>query len=147
VNALPPVILEQRVACAIAAAVKYNIPANLMLAVAEVEGGRPGQVSLNNNGTADLGFLQFNTRYLQTLSRFGIRPEHVQSASCYPFDLAAWRLAGHIAYDTGDLWTRAANYHSRTPAHNAKYRRKLMTVGSKWENWLATNFKTKRVTP
>lgn len=39
---LPP---EQKkmVECAISAAVKYEIPANIMLAVAEKESGKPGQ--------------------------------------------------------------------------------------------------------
>ena len=38
---LPPQ-LHERVVCSIAAAVKYGIPANIMLAVAEKEGGKAG---------------------------------------------------------------------------------------------------------
>jgi hypothetical protein len=50
--------------------------------------------------------------------------------------LAAWRLHGHLTNDTGDIWTRAANYHSRTPYYNAIYRTDLITRANKWANWL-----------
>jgi hypothetical protein len=146
-NVTAPVILEQRIVCSIAAALKFNVPANIVLAVAEVEGGRPGLVARNSNGTSDLGSMQFNTAYLESLVRFGIRPEHVQADGCYPFDLAAWRLAGHLTRDTGDLWTRAANYHSRTLVHNVTYRRRLMAAGTRWEKWLDAHFRTRKVTP
>ena len=146
-NALPPVVLEQRVTCSVAAAVKFNVPANLLLAVAEIENGRPGLESTNANGTRDIGLMQFNTRYLDSLARFGIRAADVAGSDCYPFDLAAWRLSGHLARDQGDLWTRAANYHSRTPRHNAIYRRKLRQVASRWETWLRQQFQVEEFAP
>lgn len=68
---LPPQ-LPERVVCSIAAAVKYEVPANIMLAIAEKEGGRPGQWKRNNNGTDDVGQMQFNTAYLRELGRYGI---------------------------------------------------------------------------
>lgn len=34
---------QERVVCSITAAVTYEIPANIVLAVAEKEGGKPGQ--------------------------------------------------------------------------------------------------------
>ena len=73
---LPP-NMQERVVCSITAAVKYEIPANILLAIAEKEGGKPGQWVRNSNGTHDVGSLQFNTRYLQDLSRYGITPDHV----------------------------------------------------------------------
>lgn len=39
---LPPQ-LQERVVCSISAAVKYEVPVNIVLAVAEKEGGKPGQ--------------------------------------------------------------------------------------------------------
>ena len=38
-----PVHLQDRIVCSIQAAVKYEVPANILLAVAEKEGGKPGQ--------------------------------------------------------------------------------------------------------
>lgn len=63
----------------------------------------------------------------------------------YPYHLAAWRLRGHLRHDRGDIWTRAANYHSRTPRHNARYREQLMRKASRWSRWLRRHFDTHAV--
>jgi hypothetical protein len=60
----------------------------------------------------------------------------------YPFLLAAWRIRGHLHNDSGDVWTRAANYHSRTPRYNAVYRTDLMRRASRWTIWLDDHFPT-----
>jgi hypothetical protein len=133
---LPPQ-LHERVVCSISAAIKYEIPANILLAIAEIEGGKPGQWVKNSTGFFDVGPLQFNTSYLRELRRYGISPQDIASAGCYPFDLAAWRVGQHIKRDSGDVWTRAANYHSRTPRYNAPYRAKLITKAAIWANWLS----------
>ena len=146
-NGLPPAILEQRIVCSVAATTKFDVPANILLAVAELENGRAEKASRNANGTFDVGLMQFNTDYLASLKGFDIRVEDVAASNCYPFDLAAWRLAGHLARDRGDLWTRAANYHSRTPTHNAIYRQKLVKAASHWETWLTDHFPVREVTP
>lgn len=142
---LPPQI-QERVVCSISAAAKYEVPANIVLAVAEKEGGKPGQWVRNTNGTHDVGPMQFNTAYLTELSRYGITANDVAAAGCYSFDLAAWRLRGHIRNDKGDIWTKAANYHSRTPRYNTVYRADLMRRALKWANWLETHFVTLDVT-
>jgi hypothetical protein len=138
---LPP-HQQERVVCSIAAAVRYQVPANLMLAVAEQENGRPGQWVRHANGAVDVGPMQFSTGYLRELGRYGITPEDVAARGCYPYTLAAWRLARHIRYDKGDLWTRAANYHSRTPGFNAIYRGQITRKAVKWADWLDTHFTT-----
>ena len=140
---IPPQKQEQ-VICAITAAEKFDIPANIVLAVAEKEGGKPGQWVRNTNGTYDVGPMQFNTSYLNQLAKYGITPEDVASAGCYPYDLAAWRLAVHIKDDKGDLWTKVANYHSRTPEYNNRYRIDLIAKAAKWADWLEELFYTKR---
>lgn len=138
--------LKERVVCSIAAAVKYQIPANVLLAVADMEGGKPGQWVLNTNGTHDVGPMQFNTAYLKGLAKYGIAPSDVAAAGCYCYDLAAWRLRQHIKKDSGDLWTRVANYHSRTYVHNAAYRKGLIKKADKWADWLATRVVVHEVT-
>jgi hypothetical protein len=134
--------MQERIVCSITAAVKYEVAANIVLAVAEKEAGRPGQWVRNANGTADVGSMQFNTAYLHDLARYGITPEHVAAAGCYSYDLAAWRLRMHIKNDSGDLWTRAANYHSHTPEFNAIYRADLIRRSVKWADWLEARFPT-----
>lgn len=138
---LPPQ-MQERVVCSISAAIKYEIPANIMLAVAEKEAGKPGQWVRNTNGTHDVGAMQFNTSYLSDLSRYGITANDVAAAGCYAFDLAAWRLRMHIRNDKGDLWTKVANYHSRTHKYNTIYRADLMRKAAKWADWLEARFVT-----
>ncbi|URL58451.1 conjugal transfer protein TrbN [Luteibacter flocculans] len=133
---------QEMVACSLGAALAYDIPANILLAVAEKEGGKPGQWVRNENGTFDVGALQFNTAYLRELSRFGITPKDVAAPGCYPFLLAAWRIRGHLRNDEGDVWTRAANYHSRTPRFNARYRADLIRRATRWTTWLDGHFPT-----
>lgn len=133
---------QEMVACALYASLAYEVPANILLAVAEKEAGRPGQWVRNRNGTYDVGALQFNTAYLRGLSRFGIAPADVAAPGCYAFLLAAWRIRTHLDTDTGDVWTRAANYHSRTPRFNARYRADLIRRAMHWSSWLDRHFPT-----
>lgn len=134
---MPPAI-QERIVCSIAAANQYGLPAHVLLAVAEQEGGRPGMARSNTNGTFDLGSLQFNTSYIRSLGRYGIRYQDVQRAGCYPYQLAAWRIRRHVQYDKGDFWSRVANYHSRTPLYNLRYRTMLMQRAQRWHMWLAS---------
>jgi hypothetical protein len=138
--------VRESIVCGISAAVKYQVPANILLAIAEKEGGKAGQWVRNANGTHDVGLMQFNTSYLAQLAPYRITPEDVAAAGCYSFDLAAWRLRMHIRNDKGDLWTKAANYHSRTPRYNALYRADLMRKAARWAKWLEAYFVTVDVT-
>ena len=131
-----PLHLNERVSCSVAAAARYGIPAHLMLAVAEQEAGTPDLWMKNSNGTSDVGPMQFNTAYLSTLAQYGITPQAVAAPGCYAYDLAAWRLRQHLRSDQGDLWTRAANYHSRTHRYNIRYRLDLITRATSWATWL-----------
>jgi hypothetical protein len=129
---------SERVTCSIAAGVKFGVPANIVLAIAEIEGGRPGQWVRNRNGSYDVGPLQFNTRYLDHLQRhYGITAADVAAAGCYSYELAAWRLRKHLEFDRGDQWTRIANYHSRSPAENERYRAKVIRAAATWARWLS----------
>jgi len=137
---------QERIVCSITAAEKYAVPANILLAIAEKENGKPGVWVKNTNGTHDVGALQFNTAYLKTLGKYGISPEDVASGGCYAYELAAWRIHGHLTKDSGDLWTRVANYHSRTPYYNQLYRSDLMVKANRWANWLDSFMQTDSAT-
>ena len=139
---LPPAI-QERVVCSVTAAVKYDVPANIVLAVSELENGKPGLYRHNGNGSQDIGVMQFNTHYLADLSAYGIIASDVAASGCYPYELATWRLRQHIVHDKGDLWTKAANYHSRTAGYNAAYRAKLKVAAMRWAGWLTKHFNTR----
>jgi hypothetical protein len=139
--------VPERVSCSLGAALRYGVPANVVLAVAEQEGGRPGQWVANTNGTFDVGTLQFNTAYLRTLTRYGIGTAEAARPGCYAYHLAAWRLRQHLVHDAGDVWTRAANYHSRTPSLNAEYRAQIMPRGARWASRLHARWPTLPLAP
>lgn len=138
IEALKPLI-RARVTCSIQAAGRFSLPASLVIAVAEQEGGRIGQWVKNANGSYDVGPMQFNTSYLQSLERFGITSNDVQGEGCFPYELAAWRLRHHLDHDSGDVWRRAANYHSRTPIHNLRYQTAIRVRAAKWARWLSAH--------
>jgi len=134
-----PIHAQERVECSILAAKKYRIPANIVLAISEKEGGKPGQWVKNSNGSSDVGAMQFNTDYLKELRKYNITAQHVATKGCYPYELAAWRIRLHIKDDEGDIWKKASNYHSRTPKYNKIYRSDLIVKASKWAKWLENN--------
>lgn len=140
---MPPQI-NATMQCIIEASIEYEIPADILLAVADIEGGKPYQAVRNTNGTHDLGLMQFNTSYIKELGKHGITQEHVMQNSCYPYRLAAWRIREHLVNDSGDIWQRAANYHSRTPKHNARYRSLLISKAQRWAGWLKQHFTLKK---
>lgn len=139
ISDLPP-LEQERIMCSINASTRFNVPANILLAVAEKEGGKPFLRVQNENGTYDLGVMQFNTAYLRTLKKYGIDEHHVLVQGCYPYELAAWRIAGHIKNDKGDIYERVSNYHSYTPKYNAIYRHDLIVKAKKWAIWLKKHF-------
>jgi len=140
------IIHQERVACSIMASIKYQVPTNILLAIAEKEAGKPGQWVKNNNGTYDVGSMQLNTVYLNDLKKYGIQSADVARPGCYAYDLAAWRVRGHLLHDDKDLWTRAANYHSKTLKYNQIYRADLIKKAKIWQRWLDTHFNTYQVT-
>lgn len=129
---------DEMISCCIDAAVEFNVPADILLAIAEIEGGRPGTLSRNKNGTVDIGPMQFNSVYLRDLEKHGVTPEMVNAEGCYPYRLAAWRIRQHLDNDNGDIFKKAANYHSKTPSKNDIYRIKLIARTNKWASWLST---------
>ena len=128
--------ISERLSCSLAAAQRFQVPANVILAVATVENGRAGLWVPNTNGSYDLGAMQLNTSYIATLARYGIRADHVLAPGCYAYMLAAWRLHGHLAHDAGAPWQRVANYNSRTPIFNLRYQERLAPAAAAWRNWL-----------
>ena len=128
--------------CALAASVRYDVPADALLSVYSVERGGVDTWSHDANGTYDVGPLQFNTAYLASLRKFGITPGAVEGKTCYPWFLAAWRIHDQLVEDRGGFWTRVARYHSATPRYVATYRRQLLEYAPRWRAWLIAHYPT-----
>ena len=136
-----PTLMNERIVCSVTAAHKFHVPANILLAIAEKEGGKHQQWIKNKNGSFDVGPMQFNTQYLKDLMPYGIVPEDVAKEGCFSYDLAAFRLKEHLSEKGADVFTKASNYHSRTPKYNALYREDLIKKAEKWGKWLDENFR------
>lgn len=130
--------------CVIDAAMRQGVPANVLLAIASVEGGRNGQYVRNANGSDDLGHFQVNTIHFTKGALFGqVRKEDAAWRGCYNAELAAHLLRQKIdAPGSQDYWVRVANYHSATPRFNAAYRAKLVPLAARWGRWLQAHYQT-----
>lgn len=140
------------VQCILESAVRRDVPANVLLAIAEIEGGKEGEIKRNTNGSFDFGRWQINSVHLQELSRYGVAPEvakyYLVRDGCYGAEMAAYRLKRCLVEGKDkDFWERAACYHSKTPKNNAIYRAKLKPVASRWAQWLSTHYEVRMVNP
>ena len=109
----------------------YSLPPRVLPSIHHVEGGAPGVVHRNANGSDDLGVMQINTIWLPYLSSYTRLPEadvreRLLQRAC--FNIAAAGLIMRIYLDEtgGDLMRAVGNYHSHTKALNETYQAKVM---------------------
>ena len=118
-------------ACMVMTAHWYQLPPRVLPSIHVVEGGWPGAVHHNTDGTDDMGVMQINTRWVgpitTTLGRVGYHwskasvAEHLIYDPCFNIAAAGlilrtyWVLGGHD-------WRRAVgDYHSHTPQLHQDY--------------------------
>ena len=134
------------VECVLQAAVQQAVPSNILLAIASQEAGTNGQVIENMNGTFDLSHFQINTgTWQQELAPYGVRLADLRWRGCYNAMLAAFILRKRLEEPGENFWLKAANYHSRTPQFNLRYRIKLMMLSVEWAHWLQYTYSTVHV--
>lgn len=123
-------------ACMALVASIYGLPPRVLPSIQAVEGGRPGTVSANRNGTEDLGVMQVNTLWLPALARYtGLAEAMVRERlihdACFNIAAAGAILRGHLDAADGDLMRAVGNYHSRTPMRHEAYRARVMGAASR----------------
>ncbi len=133
--------------CVIQASNYQGIPANVLLAIGSMEGGKNGQAVRNINGTYDLGHMQINTSTFKgEIAKYGISMQEVQWNGCKNVAIAAYLLKKRLIENSQqDFWTRVANYHSKTPFYNARYKSKLMPLAQRWADWLRVKYNSTKV--
>jgi hypothetical protein len=117
--------------CIDAAAGLYHLPPALFMILLHVEGGRPGFVSFNTNGTVDIGPMQINQIWLPTLARHWHATTRatfraIRDNFCANVAAGGWILARSIHDADGHLWQGVAYYHSRTPRYQSAYLRAVL---------------------
>ena len=133
--------------CIIKAANYQGVPANVLLAIGSMENGKNGQAVQNKNGTYDLGHMQINTStYKGEIAKFGVSMKDVQWDGCKNVEIAAFLLKKRLSENPDqDFWTRVANYHSKTPIYNTRYKEKIKPLAERWGSWLESQYKHGKV--
>ena len=115
------------------------MPVDVLLAISSIENGNIDTISKNSNGTYDYGVMQINDIYIKELNEklnLELKSEDFLQRNCFSFQVAAYKLKEHIKFDNGDLLTRLAMYHSRTPHFNNIYKKKLVSHAKYWSEFL-----------
>jgi soluble lytic murein transglycosylase-like protein len=123
--------------CIVNAARHYQLPEPLIWLILDVEGGIEGTVSLNTNGTQDLGPMQINTRWLPQITAHYREPESVLRQrligdGCFNVAVGTWILRLNIDNAGGDVWRGVAWYHSRTPDFARRYLARVLASAERW---------------
>ena len=123
-------------ACMAAVAAFYHLPPRALPAIQQVEGGKVGAVSVNSNGTEDLGVMQVNTIWLGPLARRARLPEaevrrRLIEDACFNIAAAGAILRTYLDEERGDLMRAVGDYHSHTPARNQAYQAKVLASAFK----------------
>ena len=121
------------VACMALVASIYGLPPRVLPSIQAVEGGRPGTVSRNANGSDDLGVMQVNTIWLPALSAYtGLSPavlrQRLTGEACFNIAAAGAIMRLYLDQAGGDLMQAVGNYHSHTPPLHHAYRGRVMAA-------------------
>lgn len=114
------------VACINQAATEYQVPAALIMAIIQVEGGSTGLAMPNTNRTFDLGVMQINTSWASTFEQKGYSISDIQNDACKNVMVGVWILSQCLANNSNNLIAAVGDYHSHTPAYNYKYAIKVL---------------------
>ena len=119
-------------ACLMLASQTYSVPPAVLVGIYKAEGGKVGQEVKNTNGSYDLGPMQINTIWMPELAeKWGVSEETarkwVRDDACTNVGVSAWILKGHLD-ETGSLSQAIAHYHSRTPRHGTRYKKRVIEI-------------------
>jgi soluble lytic murein transglycosylase-like protein len=117
--------------CLLWASLQNQVPADALLAIMEVEGGRAGLEVRNANGTHDLGLMQINTCWLPELARAWSMPPSrvrlmVRDNDCLNITVAAHILKTKIREAQGDILQGITRYNNANPHYGRPYLGKVI---------------------
>jgi hypothetical protein len=108
-----------------------HLPPRVLPSIQAVEGGAPGVIHRNTDGSEDLGVMQINTRWLPALSfYFGLPADTVRerllAVPCVNIAAAGAVLRLYLTEAHGDLMTAIGDYHSHTRLLNQQYQMQVV---------------------
>ena len=119
------------IACMVATAAFYHLPPRVLPSIQVVEGGRPGTISVNADGSEDLGVMQVNTRWVPRFAAItGLPAAAVQARliadPCFNIAAAGAIMRLALTESGGDLLRAVGIYHSHTPTRANAYQAKVL---------------------
>jgi hypothetical protein len=123
-------------ACMVAAASFYHLPPRVLPSIQVVEGGKPGTVSRNTDGSADLGVMQVNTLWVpQFAAIIGMSEDAVHARliadPCFNIAAAGAIMRVYLDEAGGDLMRAVGYYHSHTPERASEYQVKVLSAATR----------------
>ncbi|WP_240159148.1 lytic transglycosylase domain-containing protein [Burkholderia sp. Ax-1724] len=102
----------------------HHVSVRLVHAIATVESGQHANVvHLNTDGSTDIGLMQINSRWLTTLSRFGISRSDLHDR-CTNAYVGAWILSQNL-HRLGLNWDAVGAYNAGTRGKRMAYARRV----------------------
>ena len=122
-------------ACMALVAHLYALPPRVLPAIHAVEGGAPGVVHRNRDGSSDLGVMQVNTLWVPALERYtrtgaATVRARLLSEPCYNIAAAGAIFRTYLNETHGDLMSAVGDYHSHTASLNLLYRGEVLRAAS-----------------
>jgi soluble lytic murein transglycosylase-like protein len=119
----------------VAAATFYHLPPRVLPSIQAVEGGRPALISMNTNGTADLGVMQINTIWLEPLAHYAHMTvpavaDRLLHDPCFNITASAAIMRLYLHEAGGNLMIAIGYYHSHTPALSTEYQQKVLAAAA-----------------
>ena len=108
-------------ACMLAASLEFRLPPRVLPSIQRIEGGRPGLAHINADGSADLGVMQVNSRWVPRVaavlgqSQEAVR-DRLRNEPCFNIEVGAAIMRVCLRETGGDLLRAVGLYHSHTPA-------------------------------
>jgi hypothetical protein len=120
-------------ACMATAAAFYHLPPRVLPSIQAVEGGRPGLIQVNTNGSADLGLMQINTVWIGPLAQYAHLErqaliDRLVNNPCFNIAAAAAIMRLYLNEADGNLMIAIGYYHSHTPTLGIAYQQKVLAV-------------------
>lgn len=111
------------------ASARYNVPVDLLYAIARVEtGNRHNLVSPpNKNGSYDIGLMQINSSHLARLAKLGITKKDLLEKPCVNLHVGAWILSDAIARH-GYTWIAIGAYNAGSHEKRKVYAKKVFAM-------------------
>jgi len=115
-------------ACIDQAAGAFGVPSLPVHVLRKVEAGQVGMTSANKDGSYDIGPMQINSSWLESLKPLGINEIELRDNGCVNAYVGTWIFYQTWLESNRDPVMAMARYHSHTPRRQAEYLNLVLKV-------------------